>query len=213
MIELFFDCLGMIFSLILLSTNNYVKNIEGITVVGISLYMCFFGIGMGPVAWLMPSEVFFTSIRAKAMSLAVCMNRLSGALMASTVLTAEDILGWGTYFLILAVICGLCLVNYMLSNVFCLDTSFAHKNRFVTFVISQQIFIYYYVPETSGKSLEEMARYFAEITDDPCILTLDARTESLTSPFLTDTETDLDTVKRSRADESILLKRNHYRSV
>ena len=113
MFELFFDCLGMIFSLILLSTNNYVKNIEGITVVGISLYMCFFGIGMGPVAWLMPSEVFFTSIRAKAMSLAVCMNRLSGALMASTVLTAEDILGWGTYFLILAIICVCCLVSYI----------------------------------------------------------------------------------------------------
>ena len=136
--ELFFDCLGMIFSLILLSINSYVKDIESITVVGISLYMCFYSIGMGPVAWLIASEVFFTSIRAKAMSLAVCMNRLSGALMASTVLTAEDILGWGTYFLILAIICVCCSVSYIVFHGY--PNSSLLSNKF-TFNCTQVFYI------------------------------------------------------------------------
>ena len=42
------------------------------------------------------------------------------------------------------------------------------------------------MPETSGKSLEEMAQYFAEITDDPSMLIIDSISES--SPLLTVTE-------------------------
>jgi Sugar (and other) transporter len=39
-------------------------------IVGLSLYLSFFSIRMGPGAWLIPSEIFATGIRAKAMSMA-----------------------------------------------------------------------------------------------------------------------------------------------
>ena len=44
--------------------------------VGISFYLSFFSIGMGPGAWLIPSEVFSNVIRAKAMSVAACASRV-----------------------------------------------------------------------------------------------------------------------------------------
>ena len=58
-----------------------------------------------------PSEVFFTNIRAKSMSIATLFNRVFAAIMASTVLTADNTIGWGSYFLLLAVLCVICLVS------------------------------------------------------------------------------------------------------
>ena len=46
------------------------------------------------------------------MSIATFLNRVFAAIMASTVLTADNTIGWGGYFLILAILCLLCLVSY-----------------------------------------------------------------------------------------------------
>ena len=67
----FVSLLGMSVSLLLVSfafIGN--ANSEGFAVFGLALYLAFFSIGMGPGAWLIPSEVFSTMIRAKAMSVA-----------------------------------------------------------------------------------------------------------------------------------------------
>ena len=63
--------LGMSVALMLVSfafIGN--ANSEGFAVFGLALYLAFFSLGMGPGAWLVPSEVFSTMIRAKAMSVA-----------------------------------------------------------------------------------------------------------------------------------------------
>jgi len=101
----------MILSLLVISFNFYGGASKGLTISGIAFYMSFFSIGMGPGAWLIPSEVFFISIRAKAMSMATFCNRVFAAIMASTVLTADNTIGFGSYFLILAIVCGICLVR------------------------------------------------------------------------------------------------------
>ena len=101
----------MIFSLLIVSINFYFEEYDSVTIIGLTLYMSSFAIGMGPVGWLLPSEIFFTSLRAKAMSLATFFNRVSAATMASTVLTAEDYIGWENYFLALAIICSFCFVS------------------------------------------------------------------------------------------------------
>ena len=67
----FVSLLGMSASLLLVSFG-FIGNAssEGLAVFGLALYLAFFSLGMGPGAWLVPSEVFSTMIRAKAMSVA-----------------------------------------------------------------------------------------------------------------------------------------------
>ena len=79
------------------------------TVIGLGLYLAFFSIGMGPGAWLIPSEVFSTVIRAKAMSVATLMNRAVATLMASTFLSTKEVIGWAAFFFMMAVVCVLVL--------------------------------------------------------------------------------------------------------
>jgi MFS family permease len=114
----------------------------GWAVGGLALYMAMFSLGTGPGAWLIPSEIFATSIRAKAMSIATFCNRVTATVMSSTFLTTVDWLGnWGNFFLLLAGISAIVLV-----------------------------FLYYMLPETKGRSLEDMSIYFAEITNDSSLL-------------------------------------------
>jgi MFS family permease len=110
-------------------------------IIGLSIYLSFFSIGMGPVAWLIPSEIFPTSIRAKAMSLATLCNRIVATVMASTFLSTAKAIGWGPFFVLLAAVSIVVL-----------------------------IFVFLFLPETKGRSLEEMTLYFAEITGDNDIL-------------------------------------------
>eukprot|EP00550_Attheya_septentrionalis_P001542 CAMPEP_0198291048 /NCGR_PEP_ID=MMETSP1449-20131203/8704_1 /TAXON_ID=420275 /ORGANISM="Attheya septentrionalis, Strain CCMP2084" /LENGTH=549 /DNA_ID=CAMNT_0043989639 /DNA_START=279 /DNA_END=1928 /DNA_ORIENTATION=- len=114
---------------------------SGLAVLGLALYLSAFSLGMGPGAWLIPSEVFAISIRAKAMSLATFSNRLTGTLISSTFLTTANAMSWSGFFVLLAVICLLAAA-----------------------------FLYFFLPETKGRSLEDMSMYFAEITGDNSIL-------------------------------------------
>lgn len=41
------------------------------TVLGLAMYLAFFSIGVGPGNWVIVSEIFATSIRAKGMCVAV----------------------------------------------------------------------------------------------------------------------------------------------
>lgn len=113
---------------------------------GMVLYLAAFSIGMGPGAWLIPSEVFSISIRAKAMALATAMNRAMATVMSSTFLSITEVMGFGAYCCLLAIICVLIMT-----------------------------FLYFYLPETKGRSLEDMSIYFAELTGDTKILAVEAK--------------------------------------
>jgi MFS family permease len=144
----FISLLGMAASLLVVSIAFYVHvNLStGATVVGLALYLCFFSVGMGPGAWLVPSETFALCIRSKGMSVATVLNRATATLMSSTFLsTANAMGGMGSFFLLLCIIsCIVCL------------------------------FLFVYLPETKGRSLEEMTVYFAEITGDSTVLEAEA---------------------------------------
>jgi len=63
---MFTSLAGMTVALLLISVNFIGDSHNAaFAVVGIGLYLSFFSLGMGPGAWLIPSEVFSTSIRAK----------------------------------------------------------------------------------------------------------------------------------------------------
>ena len=129
---------------------SFVGNVNStMVIIGLALYLALFSIGMGPVAWLIPAEIFPTSIRAKGMSIATFTNRIVATLMASTFLSTSNAIGWGPFFMMLAGVCG------------------------VVF-----IFVFFLLPETKGKSLEDMSLYFAEITGDTDILEAEKRINS-----------------------------------
>lgn len=80
-------------------------------------------------------------IRAKAMSVATFMNRVTATLMASTFLSVVNAISYAGFFIMLSVICIIILV-----------------------------WMYIYLPETKGRALEDMSQYFAEITGDRSML-------------------------------------------
>ncbi|KAJ1448742.1 general substrate transporter [Pelagophyceae sp. CCMP2097] len=103
-------------------------------VVSMWAYMMSFSLGIGPVCWLLAAEVFPLRIRAKAMALATVANRVTSTIIASTFLSWADAFGYPGYFYFFAALAAVVLVV-----------------------------LYLYLPETKGKSLEEMAAYFEVI--------------------------------------------------
>ena len=94
-------------------------------------YIVFFGIGLGPVVWLLISEVYPTKIRGKAMSLATLSVWGANWVVAVTFLSLIRGAGPAGTFWIFGFIC-------VLSFVFCLA----------------------FVPETKGKTLEAIERHW-----------------------------------------------------
>lgn len=143
----FLSLCGMAAALLMLSINFYGNaHSSAFAIFGLALYLSFFSLGLGPGAWLIPAEVFSTSIRAKAMSVATFMNRVVGTVMASTFLSVANAMSWAGFFFLLSLICLACLV-----------------------------FLFFYLPETRGRSLEDMSVYFAEITRDKSLLEAEAK--------------------------------------
>ncbi|KAJ8610537.1 hypothetical protein CTAYLR_009746 [Chrysophaeum taylorii] len=105
------------------------------TVVAIWCYMMSFSLGLGPICWLVASEVFPLSVRAKGMALATCANRFFAAAIATSFLTWANAMpgrGYSQYFWFFAAVAAVIWV-----------------------------LLYIFVPETKGKSLEEMRVIFS----------------------------------------------------
>ena len=105
---------------------------------GLSFMACIsFEAGLGPGAWLVSSEILFTKIRLPALGLCTSTNRFVDAILVSCSALIKGLLGWVGLFAILA-----CLATYALC------------------------FIFVHLPETKGKSLEEMFEYFDQLNRD-----------------------------------------------
>jgi len=121
---------GICISQLMLSLGFAIQH-NNLTVAGVFSFMCCYGFGIGPVCWLLASEVFPLKIRGKAMSLATAANRISSATVALTFLPLSDLLGLSGYFLLFAVLSMLV-----------------------------GIIQFFTVPETKGKTLEMMEASF-----------------------------------------------------
>ena len=102
-----------------------------LVLIGILLFIASFAISLGPVTWAMLSEIFPNRIRGLAISIAGTFNALVSAIVI-TVFPAElATFGTEITFIIFAVLCALGL-----------------------------LFVLKFVPETKGKSLEEIQEMF-----------------------------------------------------
>jgi sugar porter (SP) family MFS transporter len=108
------------------------KSVLGwIAVCSLMSYVGFFAVGLGPVFWLILSEIYPLRIRGRAMSVGTAANWLSNLIVALTFLTLTKVIGKpGTFWLYSAVTVG------------------------------AWFFAYFLVPETKGKTLEQIEAHF-----------------------------------------------------
>lgn len=148
------SAIGMTFSLLALAVGFLFLNItptKGIpdpaassgpgfvavlAILAICSYVAFFSVGFGPIVWVLTSEIFPLRLRAQAMGLAIVVNRLASGTVALTFLSmARAISIAGTFFLFSAI------------------------------AALSAVFVYTFTPETKGRTLEEIARFFEMDSD------------------------------------------------
>lgn len=101
-------------------------------VFGFFLYMSFFGATILPLPWLYPAEISPTRTRAKANALSTCSNWLFNFTVVMITPVMIDSISWGTYLF------------------------FAAWNAVFIPIM------YFFYPETAGRSLEEIDIIFAK---------------------------------------------------
>lgn len=121
---------GMAVSLLLLGVLFRVQPPPAVMVLAaILLYVASFGVGLGPGVWVVISELFPTRIRGRAMSIATVCLWLACILVAATFLSLVEAIGsTGAFWLYAA----MSVLNFL--------------------------FIWRVMPETKGRSLEEIER-------------------------------------------------------
>ena len=73
-----------------------------LTAGSLAAYVGFFAVGLGPVFWLLISEIFPLAIRGRGMSAATIANWLSNLVVALTFLDLVDLLGRPAVFFVYA---------------------------------------------------------------------------------------------------------------
>lgn len=122
---------GMILSLLALSGAFFIQfhSVALVAVISLIAYVGFFGVGLGPITWLLLSEIYPLSIRGKAMTLAISLNSLCNYVVSLLFLDLMGSLGITWTFALFALVGLLSL-----------------------------FFVFRFVPETKGKSLEELEK-------------------------------------------------------
>ena len=131
---LFIGCGVMLLALAMLGVLFYLPTTTATQYAILSALILYIGgyqVGFGPIAWLFISEIFPLEVRGKAVSLAVITNFFWNGVMSLIFPTEIALIGAGATFIIYGVILFIGI-----------------------------IFIYRYVPETKGLSLEEITRLF-----------------------------------------------------
>ncbi|KAI8713797.1 MFS domain-containing protein [Fusarium sp. LHS14.1] len=93
-------------------------------------YMLAFGASWGPVPWAMPAEVFSSSLRAKGVAISTCSNWINNFIIGLITPPLVQKTGFGAYVF------------------------------FAVFCLLSLVWVWFCVPETNGKTLEEMDEVF-----------------------------------------------------
>jgi MFS transporter, SP family, xylose:H+ symportor len=119
--------IGMAIGMIALSILSF-QNIIGIAaLIFIIIYTASFMMSWGPICWVLISEIFPNTIRGKAVAIAVAAQWISNYIVSSTFPSLSDWSIGGTYLI------------------------------YGVFSILSAIFVFNMVPETKGKTLEDMS--------------------------------------------------------
>ena len=126
---------GMAASLFVLGLAFALPQFSGIlgwiAVGSLMIYVGSFAVGLGPVFWLILSEIYPLSIRGRAMSVGTIANWGANLLVALSFLTLTQVLGKPSTFWLYG---------------------------FIT--VAAWLFAFFYVPETKGKTLEQIEAHW-----------------------------------------------------
>ena len=106
---------------------------EVLALIGLVVFIASFAFSLGPVVWTVINEIFPSQARGRGVAVATAVNWLAAWLVAQTFLSLIDALGTAGAFALYALFCAL------------------------TFV-----FVRWYVPETKGKTLEEIQEMWSD---------------------------------------------------
>lgn len=130
---------GMLAGFLILGGTLLSQQVGFLSLVGVLLFIASFAMSMGPVTWVLLSEIFPNNIRSQAMSIAVAAQ-------------------WGA--------------NYLVSQAFPIvaesqvNTSSWNGSLpyfiFAAFIAGLVLFTWKFIPETKGKSLEDMNKLWQE---------------------------------------------------
>jgi SP family galactose:H+ symporter-like MFS transporter len=126
---------GQFLGLALLGAAFQLRGLAGIigsvALVSLAVYVGSFAVGLGPVFWLMISEIYPVRVRGVAMSIATIMNWGMNLVVALTFLSLVQVLGRPETFWLYAGIAA-----------------------------GAWLFIYFMAPETKGRSLEQIEEHW-----------------------------------------------------
>lgn len=131
---IYIGSIGMIVGFLLLGVSLQQQSIGLVSLIGVLVFIASFAMSMGPVVWVLLSEMFPNKIRSVAMSVAVAAQ-------------------WAA--------------NYFVTQTFPMVTESEMNNNdfwngslpyfiFIGFILFIILFTYKFIPETKGKSLEEL---------------------------------------------------------
>ncbi|MEO6721528.1 MAG: sugar porter family MFS transporter [Ferruginibacter sp.] len=119
---------GLIISLAIVSRAFFVQDFAGYSViVGLLLFIAFFAFSQGAVIWVFISEIFPNQVRAKGQTLGSVTHWIMAAAIAFAFPVLTEILGGGFTFLF-----------------------------FTVMMVLQLLFVWKMMPETKGRSLEDI---------------------------------------------------------
>ena len=124
--------IGMAIGMIAISTLAFLDIIGTTTLIFIIIYTASFMMSWGPICWVLISEIFPNKIRSQAVAIAVAAQWTANFFISSTYPPMMEFSNGGTYFF------------------------------YGVMSILSALFVWKYVPETKGKSLEEMEGLWKE---------------------------------------------------
>ncbi len=135
---LYIGSVGMIIGFLLLGVSLQQKAVGLVSLIGVLIFIASFAMSMGPVVWVILSEMFPNKIRSVAMSVAVAAQWAANGLVSATFpplmeSEANNSAPWNgsmPYFI------------------------------FIAFILVIIFLTYKFIPETKGKSLEEIEAFW-----------------------------------------------------
>lgn len=129
--------IGMFLGLTTLGFSIYMQQLGVVSLISILVFIGSFALSMGPVVWVLLSEIFPNNIRSIAMSIAVAAQWLFNAIVANSYpiinrsnFNEENFNGALPYFI------------------------------FAFMCVATLVFAWKFVPETKGKSLEQIEKFW-----------------------------------------------------
>ena len=131
---LYIGSVGMLIGFLLLGGTLMSGNVGILSLIGVLMFIASFAMSMGPVVWVILSEMFPNNMRSVAMSIAVAAQWAANYVVTQSFpLVAESEVNKSEYW------------NGSLPYFI-----------FSVFILAIIFFTYKYIPETKGKSLEEL---------------------------------------------------------